>query len=392
MRTRSVKNILERLFVIICVCIILSGSSIIIYFAYFEPEDTASWDGHSLEEVLSTFEEQRSMFAAAADILISNDQFWSESGLPEGDVRAWIVSPSDVEKLSLFTQADQELLQEFFHRTKPYKISLTQSSLIEFQYSSKEKKDAYTVAYFHSDKALAMSENTYDLTWFSNKSSLTDLGDNWYFYYEDGGKGADDTPETSPVQEKIIDAPFLSQLPDFPSGCESVSTVMALNYAGIDISVDTFIDQYLDTSSGALFDPDVTFGGDPRSVKGYGCYMPVISNAVNKLLAGTSYYARTLGGIPLSSLCTDYIDKDIPVVIWATQEMAAPRAGRTWTFEGKTIQWISPMHCLLLVGYNEDAYIFNDPLQSGPLTYYSKASVEAAYAGLSQQAIVILEK
>ena len=29
---------------------------------------------------------------------------------------------------------------------------------------------------------------------------------------------------------------------DYPTGCESVSAVMALQYAGVDITVDTFID------------------------------------------------------------------------------------------------------------------------------------------------------
>lgn len=58
----------------------------------------------------------------------------------------------------------------------------------------------------------------------------------------------------------------------------------------------------------------------------------------------------------------------------------------------KEIQWVAPEHCLLLVGYDDNNYIFNDPLQTQPLKYYSKSSVEAAYKGLFSQAIVILEK
>lgn len=63
-----------------------------------------------------------------------------------------------------------------------------------------------------------------------------------------------------------------------------------------------------------------------------------------------------------------------------------------WTYNGKTINWIAPEHCLLLVGYDSTHYIFNDPLTSQPQTYYSKSSVEAAYKGLNLQAIVLEKK
>lgn len=46
---------------------------------------------------------------------------------------------------------------------------------------------------------------------------------------------------------------------------------MALNHIGIDVSVDKFIDSYL-TKTGVPFDPSISFGGNPRSTSGYGCY------------------------------------------------------------------------------------------------------------------------
>ena len=39
-------------------------------------------------------------------------------------------------------------------------------------------------------------------------------------------------PQTPSGQSKIIDAPFISQMPNYPTGCESVATVMALQHAG----------------------------------------------------------------------------------------------------------------------------------------------------------------
>lgn len=198
-------------------------------------------------------------------------------------------------------------------------------------------------------------------------------------------------PQTPIGNSKIIQAPFISQLGKYPTGCESVTTVMALNHIGIDISVDKFIDSYL-TKTGVPFDPNISFGGNPRYTSGYGCYAPVIKKALDKALSGQKYTAKQLYGVSLKNLCSNYIDKGIPVILWATMYMNTPYISSTWTYNGKTINWIAPEHCLLLVGYDSSHYIFNDPLTSHPQTYYSKSSVEAAYKGLNYQAIVLEKK
>ncbi len=209
-----------------------------------------------------------------------------------------------------------------------------------------------------------------------------------HIFEENGTGGGTITPVG---KYKIIpNVPFISQVFKYPTGCESVSTVMALNYAGVNISVDTFIDDYLDKKlSGVPFDPDFEFGGNPRSTSGYGCYAPVIKTALDKVLVNDTHYAKAMRGMSIEYLCKNYIDKDIPVIFWATQGMETPRKGRKWVYNLKQIQWISPMHCLLLVGYDDTHYIFNDP-QKHALTYYSKDSVQRAYDGLFQQAVVIL--
>ena len=208
--------------------------------------------------------------------------------------------------------------------------------------------------------------------------------------FEENNANIPDTPQTPTGNYKIIDAPFISQNPNYPTGCESVSTVMALQYAGVEISVDKFIDNYL-YKTGIPFDPNISFGGDPRSVYSYGCYAPVIKNALDKCFSteGLSTYSATqLSNVSLQQLCAEYIDNNIPVILWATMNMATPYNGNRWTYNGKTIQWIAPEHCLLLVGYDDEHYIFNDPLRSKQ-TYYRKSAVETAYAGLFKQAVVI---
>ena len=44
---------------------------------------------------------------------------------------------------------------------------------------------------------------------------------------------------------QALDAPFIDQREKYPTGCESVTAVMALQYAGVDVTVEEFIDGYL---------------------------------------------------------------------------------------------------------------------------------------------------
>ncbi len=213
--------------------------------------------------------------------------------------------------------------------------------------------------------------------------------------FEENNTDIPDTPQIPSGQSKIIDAPFISQMPNYPTGCESVATVMALQYAGVNISVDTFIDQYLPIGPlnpllPVSFDPYITFGGNPRTMDGYGCYALVIKIALDKIFANTYYTAENITGVSLPELCSKYIDNNIPVIVWATMEMQTPWISKTWTaWTGRKIQWVAPEHCLLLVGYDDYFYYFNDPRDSKARTYYRKEAVDRAYKAQGSQAVVI---
>ena len=204
---------------------------------------------------------------------------------------------------------------------------------------------------------------------------------------------------------KIIDVPYIYQNFEYPNGCESVSTVMALQNLGIDINTDTFIDSYLDMGATPIVggigpDPNLVYCGNPRVSTGWGCYSPVIVNALNKFVNTNQYNVSQFYGKSLSELCSTYIDNDIPVIIWATVGMVDSSASSyyaTWTTsEGKQISYNKKLHCLLFVGYDENNYYFNDPMHMNAdgtkYTGYSKVSVETAYNILGQQSIVISSK
>ena len=187
------------------------------------------------------------------------------------------------------------------------------------------------------------------------------------------------------TNKKIVSAPYIYQVDEFPTGCESVSAVMALQKAGVNMPVATFVDRYLDKDPNRYsFNPNTHFGGNPRLNSGMGCYAPVIMEALTEALAGKTQYATNLTGTSMSSLCTNYINNGIPVIMWAT--MGMQQAYTVNYTQGLT--WIAPEHCLLLVGYDDTCYIFHDPMK-GANVHYLKADVVAAYEALGKQAIVV---
>jgi len=163
---------------------------------------------------------------------------------------------------------------------------------------------------------------------------------------------------------------------------------MAMNSLGLNITVNSFIDNHLPMGSADSFDPNICFGGNPRNNSGMGCYSPVIEKSCLDATQGFGIGVKRTSGVSLGELCENYIDNDIPVILWATQNMTKAYNGKKISFEGKTIQWIAPEHCLLLVGYDENNYIFNDPLKNKN-TAHSRNSVENAYYALGAQAVVL---
>lgn len=194
----------------------------------------------------------------------------------------------------------------------------------------------------------------------------------------------------------FLDVPPLSQYPDYPTGCESVTAVMALHHAGVIISVEDFIANHLPCDDrfyeedGLLYGPDpyAVFIGDPRTPHSFGCMAPVIEQAVRSCVGEEERVVNTTGET-LPTLCRYYVDNGVPVILWATMEMRPVNSGRMWFLpDARQFTWPSGEHCLLLVGYNESEYLFNDP-RHGAVVAYDKNSVEVAYASLGKQSLVI---
>ena len=200
---------------------------------------------------------------------------------------------------------------------------------------------------------------------------------------------------------KLIPVPYLDQTQNgAPTGCESVTAVMLLQYLGYSIGIREFIDRYLDKEpfeerDGLLYGPDPrrAFAGDPYDPDAMGCYAPVICRSLRRVLGG-SWQVMDETGASLPDLTARYIDRDMPVILWATIDMRDIVIGPEWRLKdtGEPFVWRSNEHCLLLVGYDDGHYIFNDPWENRGVIAYPKELVEDRYAKQYSQAIGLVKK
>ena len=202
------------------------------------------------------------------------------------------------------------------------------------------------------------------------------------------------------MNKKIIQVPYIDQSEKYPTGCESVSTVMLLQHLGYDISVDKFIADYLEMKDfeereGQLYgaDPNLYFCGSPYDKDSFGCYAPVICKALTKAI-GNEYEIVNETDTPIEDLIKKYIDKNMPVIFWACINMREPIVGPQWKLldSGETFTWISNEHCMLLVGYDEEGYYFNDPHENRGLIRYEKELVENRHKAQYSMAVGVRKK
>lgn len=162
---------------------------------------------------------------------------------------------------------------------------------------------------------------------------------------------------------------------------------MLLRFLGYSVTVDEFIERALDKKGfeerdGVLYGPDPGefFCGTPYDPDGFGCYAPVICRALDRVLNG-AFKAVDETGTSTEYLLETYIDRGMPVIFWACIDMRPPVVGPRWRLygSGEVFTWISNEHCLLLIGYDEDGYYFNDPHGNGAVRY-PKALAEDRHA------------
>ena len=198
---------------------------------------------------------------------------------------------------------------------------------------------------------------------------------------------------------------YIDQTKDYPTGCESISTVMCINYWNISIKPEEFIDNYLEKGifyykNGQLFAPHPSdkFIGSPYDSNSYGCYEPVIEKALNKLISDrkVNFEVVNLTDVEMDKIKNDYIDKDIPVIFWATIDMKPFINGSIWIIPetGEHFQWRGREHCLLLIGYDDEEgiYYLLDPWENHEKINVTKTLLEQRHKEQYSMAVALKRK
>lgn len=179
------------------------------------------------------------------------------------------------------------------------------------------------------------------------------------------------------------------QYPELPTGCEMTSLAIALNYFGLSVDKCDLADRYLDKKPVGEADFYQFFVGDPRDESSFGCYAPVVVNAANRYLdqAGSEMEAYDYTGSELKDLFP-FLDAGVPVIIWATLDLAEGSYTVTWNIDGKDLTWFSPEHCMVLVGYGQKTVWVADPVY-GKIRDFPMELFESRYQDLHQQAVIL---
>lgn len=175
-----------------------------------------------------------------------------------------------------------------------------------------------------------------------------------------------------------LDVELICQLPELYNGCEITSLTMLLNYKGVDMSKMELASNMSKDATPLIRDnygniiswgnPDVGFVGDVTGNDvGYAINPGPLVPLVNKFYEGG---AVNLTGSGVNDLM-EALDKGNPVMVWISGSFVLPVQYECWTdSQGQEVKGTFNSHTVLLTGYDDNNFYYNDPL-----TGYKDASV-----------------
>lgn len=201
------------------------------------------------------------------------------------------------------------------------------------------------------------------------------------------------------MDNKIEIRPILQE-DSWPKGSACVCAVMLLQYMGLQISVDEFIDNFLPQHKiryreGFLTgpDPDVQFVGSPYDAKSFGCYPGVIVRAMNECFRqkGLTWRAEDATGLSTRELLAASLDRGMPPIYWVTGDMKPPVLELSWQIRGtdRRASWYRNCSCMLMTGCDSDTMTFLDPAgEAGPLKVSRMLAVKR-HAELGKRSVIV---
>ncbi len=212
-------------------------------------------------------------------------------------------------------------------------------------------------------------------------------------------KSVEEKEELGYGERGLFDVPLVTQNPDYPNGCEAASAVMLLNYYGVDISLKTFIDDYLPQKAiyeenGLRYgpDPSLYYAGDPASSnRGWGCFNTVIEEAISNILKDYHIEDKEVV-LQMKKVSLYELKKDRPMIIWTTIDYDVANYVYTWVDEeSMNLSYTYPRnsHVVVITGYDDDYYYINDPLKTEKNIKVEKGVLEKSFDSLGRQSIYI---
>lgn len=247
-------------------------------------------------------------------------------------------------------------------------------------------------------KSTGITENPYGFWYVKNGKVRFDYSGSV------NDKGNSYTVTNGKVSGARLSVPSVSQTPGYPTGCEAASAAAFLRYYGYSVTVSELVNaiprQNLYWENGRKYGPSITekFVGDPRytytsSTPGYGAFSPVVTKAVNNVIAshGGNQKAVNVTGTSADDL-TRYLNLGKPLIIWATYNMNTPYTVNEWYIKTSSgdqyFSYPRGTHVMVLIGYTSSTITVMDPY-GGSVKTFSRSAFNSKYQLLGQQAIVM---
>ncbi len=207
--------------------------------------------------------------------------------------------------------------------------------------------------------------------------------------------------EDAPDTYILEDVPLYSQEGIAPTGCELVSAMMVLEYYGAPYELEEIVDAipcvWPEVIDGYVYapHPERAFIGSPWTDSSYGCFAPVVTDMLNELLP-EDCVAYDTTGTELATLASVYIPQGKPVLVWETISMLEHFDWGGWYLLDENgnptdewYDWQANEHCMVLVGYDEWNYYFNDPYGYHGFIAYDKDLAQSRFDSMGKYSIVV---
>lgn len=192
---------------------------------------------------------------------------------------------------------------------------------------------------------------------------------------------------------KIPDVPTICQHPEMPTGCEATALTMLLNWAGESLTNHEVVERLPKGDKVELIDgiwrggdPHTEFVGNPYEDEGcFGVFEGPILKTIDAFMPDRGV---DLTNQPFENLL-EIVGNGKPVMAWTTINQQTTFHSKTWTDQnGRTIKWHRYEHAVIIVGFDADNIIANDPT-TGKEEHYQRDLFERNWASMGRRALTL---